>query len=387
MAQADVNGDGKPDLLVANPCASQSDCTNGSVGVLLGNGDGTFQAAVTYDSGGYSAFSVALADVNRDGKPDLIVANYCVDSECATRGTVGVLLGNGDGTFQAAATYDSGGYSTLSVAALDVNGDGKPDLLVANGCGAPSQTCSGDGVVGVLLGNGDGTFQAAVSYDSGGQYAYAIAVADVNGDGKPDLLVANWSSSSVGVLLGNGDGSFQAAVTYDSGGQRTASIAVADVNGDGKLDLIVGNQCPSGSSCNLTKDGSVSVLLGIGDGTFQTAMPYDSGGQGALSVAVADVNGDGKADIVVANCSSSDCVDGEGNGTAVVLLGNGDGTFQAGVPYDSGGDDASSVAIADLNGDGKPDLLVANKCASSNNCGSGTAARVNNFETHDPGIY
>ena len=105
----------------------------------------------------------------------------------------------------------------------------------------------------MLLGNGDGTFQAAVSYDSGGQYAYAIAVADVNGDGKPDLLVANWSSSSVGVLLGNGDGSFQAAVTYDSGGQRTASIAVADVNGDGKLDLIVGNQCPSGSSCKSTQ--------------------------------------------------------------------------------------------------------------------------------------
>ena len=111
-------------------------------------------------------------------------------------------------------------------------------------------------------------------------------------------------------------------------------------------------------------------------------MPYDAGGQGALSVAVADVNGDGNADIVVANCSGGDCVDGSGgNGTAVVLLGNGDGTFQAGVPYDSGGDDASSVAIADVNGDGKPDLLVTNQCASSNNCDNGTVGVLINIGT------
>jgi hypothetical protein len=325
--------------------------------------------------------------VNGDGKPDVIVANHCADSTCATSGTVGILLGNGDGTFQTAATFGSGGYSALSLVVLDVNGDGKPDLLVANGCA--NQNCSGDGAIGVLFGKGDGTFQAGVSYDSGGQLAQAIAVGDVNADGMPDLLVGNWCASSgcdtdgsVGVLLGNGDGTFQAAATYDSGGQRTASVAVADVNGDGKLDFVVGNQCPSGIGCNLSKDGRVSVLLGNGDGTFQTAMPYDAGGQGALSVAVADVNGDGKADIVVANCSGANCVGGSGgNGTAVVLLGNGDGTFQAGVPYDSGGDDASSVAIADVNGDGKPDLLVANQCASSNNCGSGTVGVLINIGT------
>jgi hypothetical protein len=379
VAVADVNGDGKPDLLVANGA--------GNVGVLLGNGDGTFQMAVTHPSGGYGAYSVAVADVNGDGKPDLIVANECGDSKCATNGTVGVLLGNGDGTFQPAATFGAGGYSTFSVAALDVNGDGKPDLLVANGCA--NQNCSGDGVVGVLLGNGDGTFQAAVSYDSGGVYATSIVVADVNGDGKPDLLVGNWCASSgcdtdsfVGVLLGKGDGTFQGAVTYDSGGQRTASIAVADVNEDGKLDFIVGNTCASGSGCPANTEGSVSVLLGNGDGTFQTAMPYDAGGQGAYSVAVADVSGDGNADIVVANCSDGECPGGGGgNGAAVVLLGNGDGTFQAGVPYSSGGDDASSVAIADVNGDGKPDLLVANQCASSSNCNNGTVGVLINIGT------
>ena len=107
---------------------------NGTVGVLLGNGDGTFQTAVTYGSGGYYADSVAVADVNGDGKPDLVVANACASSSnCANGGSVGVLLGNGDGTFQAAVTYGSGGqYEPDSVAVADVNGDGKPDLLVAN---------------------------------------------------------------------------------------------------------------------------------------------------------------------------------------------------------------------------------------------------------------
>src|SRR5208282_1700274 len=108
VAVADVNGDGKPDLLVANQCASSSNCNNGSVGVLLGNGDGTFQAAVTYGSGGYYAESVAVADVNGDGKPDLVVANDCCAGGNGDDGSVSVLLGNGDGTFQTAVTYGSG---------------------------------------------------------------------------------------------------------------------------------------------------------------------------------------------------------------------------------------------------------------------------------------
>jgi hypothetical protein len=129
----------------------------------------------------------------------------------------------------------------------------------------------------------------------------------------------------------------------------------------------------------------VSVLLGNGDGTFQTAMPYDAGGQGAFSVAVGDVNGDGNADIVVANCSDGDCPGGSnGNGTAIALLGNGDRTFQAGVPYDSGGAVPSSVAVADVNGDGKPDILVTNQCASSNNCDNGSVGVLINFGTTTP---
>jgi hypothetical protein len=347
VAVADVNGDGNPDLVVANECPIGDNCQNGTVGVLLGNGDGTFRTAVAYGSGGYQSRSVAVADVNGDGKPDLLVTSCCGDN-----GIVGVLLGNGDGTFQPVVTYNTGGNYALTVVVADVNGDGKPDLVVANANG----NGDGDGAVGVLLGNGDGTFQTAVSYDSGGSDTNSVAVADVNGDGKPDLVAVSVNGSapsgSVGVLLGNGDGTFQTAVTYNSGGYGALSVTVADVNGDGKPDLVVAN---CGSNCN-GGDGVVGVLLGNGDGTFQTAVGYDTGGHDTNSVAVADVNGDGKPDLVCAN-------DGAG-GSVGVLLGKGDGTFRTAVTYNSDseqgvGSAAMSLAVADVNGDGKPDLLVA----------------------------
>jgi hypothetical protein len=388
LAMADVNGDGKPDLIVANYCASNDTGTNycglggsipGSVGVLLGNGDGTFRAAVSYDSGGYGAYSVAVADVNGDGKPDLLVVNYCSSNSCVegyffSPGSVGVLLGNGDGTFQPAVTYGSGGYNAASVAVADVNDDGKPDLIVANVCsstnGAGNCEISGgvNGDVGVLLGNGDGTFQPALTYGSGGEdYASAfVAAADVNGDGKADLIVANQCASSsncsngtIGILLGNGDGTFQPALTYGSGGQDPLSLAVGDVNRDGKPDLLVANVC--GSNCQIP-NGTTSVLLGNGDGTFQVAVNYESGGYFAESVAVGDVNGDGVLDMLVANtCSTLISNNCEGEGTLGVLLGNGDGTFQTAVAYSSGGENTSSVVVADVNGDGATDAMVSNE--------------------------
>ncbi len=374
VAVADVNGDSKPDLVVANQCVD-ANCANGSVSVLLGNGDGTFQPVVTYGSGGASPSSVAVADVNGDSKPDLVVANQCVDANCAT-GSVSVLLGNGDGTFQAPVTYGSGGFFTFSVAVADVNGDGKPDLLVANwcpdagDCGSPNAPTMDApvqefGRVGVLLGNGDGTFQAAVVYNSGGYRVNSVAVGDVNGDGKPDLLVVNeftyfvnGDGSDVGVLLGNGDGTFQAPVNYISGGWYAFSGAVGDVNGDGKPDLLVTNSGP----CELCQRSTVGVLLGNGDGTFQAVVTYVSGGLDARSVAVGDVNGDSKPDLVVANqCVDANCA----TGSVSVLLGNGDGTFQPAVTYGSGGTNAAAVTVADLNGDGKPDVAVANYNTSS----------------------
>src|SRR5208282_1527288 len=297
------------------------------------DGNPLFLGVVDYDSAGNGTCFVAVADVNGDGKPDVVVSNG--------NGTVGVLLGNGDGTFQPAVTFNPGLQSQAGIALADLNGDGKPDLLVANASG-----------VAVLLGNGDGTFQPAVTYGSGGSSPWSVAVADVNRDGKPDLIVANYSSSTVGVLLGNGDGTFQAAVTYSSGGGfRAPSIAVADLNGDGKPDLAVANDC---GGC----DGSVAVLLGNGDGTFRPAVLYDSGGDLTWGGAIADVNGDGKPDLIVLNTFNYYTAN------ISVLLGNGDGTFQPALTYGSGAMWVYSIVVADVNGDGEPDLVVGNETLS-----------------------
>ena len=366
VAVADVNNDGKPDLLVANDYVNTLGIS-GYVGVLLGNGDGTFQPAVSYDTGGLEAIWVAVADVNGDGKPDLLVANYYDAS-------VGVLLGNGDGTFQKATRFPLNGQPRC-VRAADVNGDGKLDLVVV-----PNFTAT----VGLLLGNGDGTFQPVVTFGSGGLWPMSVAVADVNGDGRPDFVVANSCSdaqctdSVVGVLLGNGDGTFQPVVTYGVGQRFTAqSVAVADVNGDGKPDLLVTNSCEVLQCAN----GSVGVLLGNGDGTFQPAVTYGADqGFSAQSVVVADMNGDGRPDLVLA----SDYANNRGgNGSVGVLLGNGDGTFQPAVVYGAGGETATSVAVADVNADGKPDVIVANLCAGLGFCNNGSVGVLINTAVFD----
>ncbi|MGA2005922.1 MAG: Ig-like domain repeat protein, partial [Terriglobales bacterium] len=362
-----------PDLLVANVCASGSNCSNGSVGVLLNiNGGGTFQGAITYNAGDQNAYSVAVADLNGDNKPDLIVANECASGSNCSNGSLDVLLGNGDGTFQGAVSYPSGGYHAVSVAVADVNGDGHPDLLVANMC-AGSSNCA-NGTISVLLGNGDGTFQVAVPYNSGGEYAYSIAVADVNGDGHPDLLVANecqtyascGNGGGVSVLLGNGDGTFQVPVSYNSGGYEAYSIAVADVNADGHLDLLVANSCASFSDCE--NGGGVSVLLGNGDGTFQAAVSYSSGGYQAVAVVVANVTNkvSNPPALLVANqcASSTNC----SNGSLGVLLGNGDGTFQPAIITSTPEFSMGQIAVADFNGDGFLDAAI----------GSGTVLLLGN---------
>jgi hypothetical protein len=353
VAVADVNGDNMPDLVVANPCAA-SDCSgDGSVAVLLGNGDGTFQPAKVYDSGisaGAETEVVAIGDVNGDGKPDIVV----VDEGSSN---VGVLLGYGDGTFRPAVTYGLDDCCPTSVAVADVNSDGMPDLIVA-------------GIEGldVLLGNGNGTFQSTVSYPAGG---LGVAVADVNGDGKPDIVVAN---GGIGVLLGNGDGTFQPAVNYGPPGSSSYALVVADVDGDGKPDVVVAN-CSSElwDDCVGHVDGSVGVFLGNGDGTFQTEVTYDSGGRGAFSIAVADLNGDGKPDLLVGNWCNPGCDNGP---DAVMLLGNGHGTFQKAVEIGYYSDNRS-VALVDVNGDGKPDAVIA----TNDDTGSGDAVAVmlNNF--------
>lgn len=240
MKIADVNGDGIPDLLVAHLCAyaNVTKCTAttpGSVGVLVGHDD-IFSLIATYNSGGQTT-SLAVADVNGDGQPDVVVANACTTGgSFGCNGSVGVLLGNGDGTFQKAKTYPAGsGVLLYSVAVADVNGDGKPDVVVTG------VQDNGNGSVGVLLGNGDGTYASVVNYASGGSSPQSVAIADLNGDGNLDVLVSDSASNTVGVLLGNGDGTFSAPLIYSTGGNTPTSVAIADVNGDGKPDLVVAN--------------------------------------------------------------------------------------------------------------------------------------------------
>ena len=324
----------------------------------------SFLPAVTYSSGGSGAYpvdrTIAVADVNGDGKPDIVMTNG--------GGTVAVLLGNGDGTFKPAVTYNAGEYPA-GVAIADLNGDGKPDLVVADE----------SGTVSVLLGNGDGTFKPAVTYDSGGPAAMDVLVADVNGDGKPDLIVAEYLSpegaGGVGVLLGNGDGTFQPAVTYGAC-WYPSSLAVADLNGDGKPDIVVAG------GANLV--GAVSVLLGNGDGTFQAAVNYSTDGVWTQSVAVADVNGDDKPDLVAAICSPAY---GCEYSAVAVFLGNGDGTFQPAVTYNSGGSWCVSIVAADLNGDGRPDIVVSNQLNSLDVLLNGDATTTTLASSLNPSVY
>jgi FG-GAP-like repeat len=368
LTVADVNGDGIPDLVVAScqpisapSCGNLGESAEGRIIVLLGNGDGTFGAPLTYDSGTANANSVEVADVNLDGKPDLVVAS-CGPSgtqQCGgpDGGVVSVLLGNGDGSFQSAITNRSGGISATSVKVADVNGDGKPDIIAANVFDTYYNAKSG--TVGVLLGNGDGTFSSVVPYSSGRVGATSVAVADVNADDKLDAIVGNGAcpnttdAECVGVLLGNGDGTFQPVITYKSGGGEVTSVAVGDVNGDSKPDLVVTNWCVACAN-------TVGVLLGNGDGTFHPAFTYSTGGSEAWSVALADVNGDDRLDLLVANQCTSNIYCTDSNGSVGVLLNLGQG-FQSAIKYSPGGHYTSFLVAADINGDRKPDVLVANR--------------------------
>jgi hypothetical protein len=305
-ALGDFNGDGKEDFAFSD--------NSDSVGVLLGNGDGTFQAVAVYPlPSGSIAQSVAVGDFNGDGIPDLVVGNALSDS-------MSLLLGNGDGSFQPAVNFDVGILNVaVSIAVADFNGDGKADLAVAD-----SQTET----VSVLLGDGNGNFQPPVNY-AVGSFPLSVAVGDFNNDGKADLAVSNSNGYDVSILLGNGDGTFQQAVGFPVVGYDSTSVVVEDFNQDGNLDVAISNQ-----------DG-VSVLLGNGDGTFQPAAIFGAPGDPSWA-ASGDFNGDGKADIALAN-----------NVGTGVLLGNGDGTFQTEVIYLP---EVSSVAVGDFNEDGRADI-------------------------------
>jgi hypothetical protein len=329
----DFNGDGKPDLVVANEGSFGDFYTDSTIRLLLGKGDGTFQDAVKYGAA-VGVASLAVGDFNGDGKLDLAAAYH--GSERIGGGVL-VLIGNGDGTIQKALKYDAGVFP-VSIAVGDFTGDGKPDLAVGN----VDNTS-------VLLGKGDGTFQAAVNFDLRSQ---ALAVGDFNGDGKSDLVavgteflpraLAGARKSTIGtvsVMLGKGDGALQTVVNHGAG-LYPSSVAVGDLNDDGIPDLAVGD----------FNGDNLSVLLGNGDGTFRPIHVNP----GAEAVALGDFNGDGKSDLVLVDSSAN----------ISILLNAGVATSPAPTFAQVGqfatGNDSRAVAVGDFNGDNKPDLAVAN---------------------------
>jgi hypothetical protein len=314
IAVGDFNHDGKLDVVMT---------VNAGFAVALGNGDGTFLPAVTYPT--KLARSLAVADFNHDGNLDIVTA----DGD--QPGTVSVYLGNGDGTFKMPPVVSRTTEPNAFVAVGDFNGDGKPDVVVID-----------PPYISVLLGNGDGTLQPPS--DNGSFVAAGwLAVADFNNDHKLDVISAGsfGSTYSIGVLLGNGNGTLQNAITEPLQ-YVPATVAAGDLNGDGNVDAILGYDL-----------GGVAVLLGNGDGTLQAAVNYSTTGLGNGEVIVADLNLDGRLDVVVPSGIGLNGVAG-----IDVFWGHGDGTLEPAQFFASGV--SGLPAVGDLNGDHLPDLTFGN---------------------------
>ena len=345
----DVNADGKPDLVFL-----LSGYFGGAVGVDLGEGDGTFQAGLTYPTNNSILTSLGIADFNGDGKLDLAAGGS---------GGVSILLGNGNGSFQAPAVY---GLGTQAQAVADFNNDGKLDIAGAS-WNLP--------LVGVNIsyGNGDGTFgfPNLIAENSSVLFSSAMVTADFNHDGNADFAMI-WDfnnvfrpvTTTIAVFLGDGHGNFtQHNVTVDSYG---AGLAEGDFDGDGIVDLAVtlSTELYFGTGYPSPVSDTVAVLLGNGDGTFKPPVYY-SAGPLPNAIAVADLNEDGIQDIVTSNVP----LDPNVGGTLSILLGKGDGTFQSAITYDGG--NGGPIAIADFNGDGLPDLATGTEVIFNTTAGVG----------------
>ena len=289
-------------------------------------------------------WDIAVADLNADGKPDLVTGTSF------PQGIV-ILFGHGDGTFGEGPDLAAG--PTKFVKAADLNGDGSLDLVAA-----------GD-TIAVLVGNGDGTFQSSVSYAAGQDLGdpmldiLGVAIDDLNGDAIPDLIAANWVGSQLAVLIGRGDGSFDPATDYACG--HCDAVALGDLDGDGDPDVVATAFKPGSG-------GNLFVFRNDGNGVL--AAPLESNPQGnTVAVLLADLNVDGNLDVVTGN---------DGSHTTSVLLGNGDGTFSEAHTHAAG--NCHAVVVVDLDGDGRLDILAGgaeeNKVWFYRSAGEGTFART-----------
>jgi uncharacterized protein (TIGR03437 family) len=362
----DFDGDGYIDIIVGvgNPGFLSGSSTNPTATVLFGNGGGTFtDAPVSFAAiSSVNAFpqSIVTADFDGDGIADLAVTN--IDS-------VTVLKGIGSGEFSQVAQYSYSPGAPYSIVTADFNGDGRPDLAVLVYLGNSQE-------VQIFPGNGDGTFGAPTSLAfpaTGSIVPGALATGDLNGDGIPDLVVAAYNS--VWVSLGQKGGTFSAPISDAIPAGSLATVALGDFNGDGKVDIAVAN----------TGAQNVTLLIGKGDGTFSmgsvtplaASVPNGAGTLqlGPIVLIAGDFNGDGKLDLAV---SLGENGSPDGGGYFTILLGRGDGTFQ---PTVLSSQDIGSMAVADLNGDGIPDLAIGGYFSA------GTTAFLGNGDgTFQPGV-
>jgi hypothetical protein len=321
VATADLNEDGKVDILILGDPA---------VMARLGNGDGTFGDLLSWDIGG-DPRGIAVADLDGDTHVDLAVANFDDDPPPTGPSTVvnlSVLRGHGDGTFEAPVPYFVGNYDFNHVAAGDFDADGKIDLVVAT---RPSLV--------VLKNLGGGAFGPGVEYPLA-ELGRSVAVADLNGDDKLDLAATEYGPpggpGAITIFFGDGDGAFGAPQSHVVG-RVPYSIVAGDVDGNGTVDLATANN----------NSADMSVLIGDGTGVFAPTVDYDAGGL-PTSLAGGDFNGDGRLDFAISAGP---------NGSVGMFRGVGNGTFGAVVPSLTFG--SAAVASGDFDGDGRADVVSA----------------------------
>jgi hypothetical protein len=328
----DLDGDGNLDMVVAN-YFRYTNATN-NVRVLKGLPGGGFGPPATYKSGGKQARTVAIGYLPGDTLPDLVVTN---DSS----NTIGVLRGKPGGTFASPTTYPSGGGNPKALALVYLPGDSYLDIIVAN-------WSAGSSNIGVLMGKADGTFKPPKTYMAGGANPVHLAVGYLPGDSYLDIVVALAGapdSKNIGVLKGKPDGTFATPTTYSSGGYSPHFVALGYLPGDSLLDVIVT------SKSNSADPDGIRVLTSRVGGGFNTPAPYSSGGTSPLSLALADMGGDGTLDVVVNNIGSNN---------VAVLTGIASGGFGPPTTYSTGGSMPYNLAVADIGGDGRLDIAVTN---------------------------